>query len=287
MTAGAAATPPPETGAQPDNGGQPDPWTGALEGVDEVHRPFVEQAINPLREQFTPRLELAERLEPLGEYADDLLGLIEDVDEESGANGLQALLTFLDLTNFDPEQPDSPEFKQFAEWWEGIGEEYGLFDDDDGDGGDDPAAANGQGNPETAELRELVGSLQAKIEQLESGGRQQQEAQRIQTQVEQLMAKHGIEDDEAGETRSFILRLAGSYVEQPNMVELAVADYLKLTGKAQQGLLGGEKTETVTAGASPRGGTADHSPEEVTTGDPIASRRRASELAKQRLRAAG
>lgn len=287
MSAPGADAPPAGNGQPPESGQPADPWTGTLESVGEEYRPLIEEPINSLREQLSPRLELADRLEPLGDYAEDLLALANDRDGD-GPSALDGVLDFVAMSlAVDPEQPDSPEYQQFAEWWENIGEELGLFDDD----GDDPDDGNPEGEPnaETAELRELVGQLQSKIEQLESGGRVQDIRARMEQTRERLFAEHGIKDNE--ETRKFITRLGQSYVESAEtdeqVVELAVADYLKLTGKAQQGLLDGEETETVSATRSPGNGTADFSAEEITTGDPTQSRKRASQIAKQRLQSLG
>jgi hypothetical protein len=158
-------------GSQPDQQTTPDPWTQTLEGVDEVYRPHVEQAINPLREQFGPRLELADRLEPLSDYADDLLALHQMGDEQGTA--LQDFLGFAQMASqVDPENPDAPATKAFADWFYDIGEQLGLLDPEDGDddGGidgddDDPDVGGG----DVAELRGLVEQLQARLEQAERG----------------------------------------------------------------------------------------------------------------------
>jgi nitrate reductase cytochrome c-type subunit len=120
------------------------------------------------------------------------------------------------------------------------------------------------------------------VEQAESVPRVQAEQQRIDSEVAEAVKKHGLKDDEA--TKNTILRFARDYVEQPNMIELAVKDLLTLTGGAQRDLLGGEETESVTAGASPGNGSPDMSPEEITTGDPDETRKRAHKVAMSRLR---
>jgi hypothetical protein len=280
-----AAPPPVQNGAAPEGQQTQDPWTQTLEGVDEVYRPHVEQAIGGLREQFTPRLELADRLEPLGDYADDLLALHGMADDDG--NALQDFLGFASMASqVDPENPDSEANKAFAEWFYEIGEQMGLIDpedgDDDGEEFADEDAEGEDGNPEVAELRDLVGQLQQRLEQAESVPRVQAEQQRIDSEVAEAVKKHGLKDDEA--TKNTILRFARDYVEQPNMIELAVKDLLTLTGGAQRDLLGGEETESVTAGASPGNGSPDMSPEEITTGDPDETRKRAHKVAMSRLR---
>jgi hypothetical protein len=127
----------------------PDPWTSTLEGVDEVYRPHVEQAINPLREQFGPRLELADRLEPLSDYADDLLALHEMGDEQGTA--LQDFLGFAQMASqVDPENPDAPANQAFADWFYEIGDQLGLLDPDEGDDGDGGGAATTGTTPTAA-----------------------------------------------------------------------------------------------------------------------------------------
>jgi hypothetical protein len=272
-------------GSQPDQQTAPDPWTSTLEGVDEVYRPHVEQAINPLREQFGPRLELADRLEPLSDYADDLLALHEMGDEQGTA--LQDFLGFAQMASqVDPENPDAPANQAFADWFYEIGDQLGLLDPDEGDDaggdgedGDDP---DGGGDDDVTELRGLVEQLQARLEQAEAAPRIQSEQQRIDTQLAKAIEQHHLTDDE--DTRNMILRLARDYVEKPDMVDLAVNDYLKLTGRAQSELLGGEdQVERVTAGASPGNGVPDTRPDDIVTGDPKESRRRAKAAALSRL----
>jgi hypothetical protein len=127
------AAPAAENGTQPTDQQTTDPWTSTLEGVDEVYRPHVEQAINPLREQFGPRLELADRLEPLSDYADDLLALHGMADEDGTA--LQDFLGFAQMASqVDPENPDSEANQAFAEWFYEIGDQLGLLDPDDARG---------------------------------------------------------------------------------------------------------------------------------------------------------
>ena len=267
-----------ENGTQPTN----DPWEGAVQNAPEEHRDLLQEAFTPLREQLSPRLEIADRLEPLNDFADDLLALAQDGDETG--NALQDVLGFVALTAAigDPENPDPQALEEFAGWWEQIGETYGLFDDDgeDPDGDEDPDG----GDPAQAKITELEGQIQALRQEL--GGLHQNdrvaaERQRIEKALEKGLAANSIEDTE--ETRQYIYPLAGRYADQDDPIGLALKDYLKLTGGAQAALLNGQETETVPAGRSPRGGSPDLSPEEITTGDPTQTRRRAREAAMSRL----
>jgi TolA-binding protein len=295
VSTGPAAAPPPaaENGGQPgaevqpqqeQNGG--DPWETAFSSIPEATRQFAEEAFNPLREQFTPRLELADRLEPLGDYADDLLALHGMADDDG--NALEDFLGFAAMASqVDPENPDSEANQAFAEWFYEIGEKMGLIDPEDGDEPDDGEDEGYGEEPEgeAGELRQQLQAMQATIERLEAQPRIQSEQQRINTEVDAAIKEHGLTDDES--TRKAILRFARDYVEQPNMVELAVKDVLTLNGGAQRGLLNGAETETVTAGASPGNGSPDLSPDEIATGDPSQTRRNAKQAALSRLRAAG
>jgi hypothetical protein len=274
--------PPPVEGTE--NGTQPvanDPWEGAVASAPEEHRDLLQEALNPLREQIGPRLEVADRLEPLNDFADDLLALAQDGDETG--NALQDVLGFVALTAAigDPENPDPQALEEFAGWWEQIGETYGLFDEDDGDPGDGDV---GEDDPAQAKITELEGQIQALRQEL--GGLAQNdrvaaERQRIEKSLEKGLAENSIEDNE--ETRQYIYTLAGRYADQDDPIGLALKDYLKLTGGAQSALLNGQETETVPAGRSPRGGSPDLSPEEITTGDPSETRRRARQAAMSRL----
>jgi hypothetical protein len=287
------AAPPPaaENGGQPGAENQPqqengsDPWETAFQSIPEATRQFAEEAFNPLREQFTPRLELADRLEPLGGYADDLLALHGMADDDG--NALEDFLGFARMASqVDPENPDSEANQAFAEWFYGIGEQMGLLDPEDSDEETDDDGDEYDDEPDPlAELREQNAAMQAKLEQLEAQPRIQSEQQRINTEVEQAIKDNGLTDSE--QTRKAILRFARDYVEQPNMVELAVKDLLTLTGGAQRELLGDAETETIPAGASPGNGSPDLSPADIATGDPTQSRRNAKQAALSRLRAAG
>jgi hypothetical protein len=300
VSTGPAAPPPAaENGSQPGAEQQPqenaDPWTSTLEGVDEVYRPHVEQAINPLREQLSPQLELADRLGPLGDYADDLLALHGMADDDG--NALEDFLGFAAMASqVDPENPDSEANQAFADWFYEIGERMGLIDPEDGGDPDSEDGEDYEGEEETGEaaaLREQLQAMQATIERLEAQPRVQAEQQRIDAQVNGAIKEHGLVPEGAKEEdvqamRNTILRFARDYVEQPNMIDLAVKDVLTLTGGAQRGLLNGAETETVSpAGVSPGNGSPDLHPEDLTTGDPTATRRAVKQAAMSRLRAAG
>jgi hypothetical protein len=283
--------PPPAEGTE--NGTQPvanDPWEGAVASAPEEHRDLLQEALNPLREQIGPRLEVADRLEPLNDFADDLLALAQDGDETG--NALQDVLGFVALTAAigDPENPDPQALEEFAGWWEQIGETYGLFDEDDGDPGD---GGGGEDDPAQAKITELEGQIQALRQEL--GGLAQNdrvaaEKTIIQSTLEKGLKKNGItfeDEEQAEETRKYILRLAQAYAEDvqdtAEMVNLGLKDYLKLTGGAQRELLGDRETETVAAGRSPGNGTPDTRPEDITTGDPTRTRQNAKRAALSRL----
>ena len=280
--------PPPAEGNE--NGSQPttDPWDSAVQTAPEEHRDLLQEALNPLREQIGPRLEVADRLEPLNDFADDLLALAQDGDETG--NALQDVLGFVALTAAigDPENPDPQALEEFAGWWEQIGETYGLFDDDGDDpDGDDP---DGGGDPAQAKITELEGQIQALRQEL-GGLHQNDRVAAEKTIITETLSKgfkeHGIEDDEEGENRKYILRLSQAYANEATsteeMVKLGLKDYLKLTGNGQRELLGDRETERVTAGRSPGSGTPDTRPEDITTGDPTETRKRARQAAMSRL----
>jgi hypothetical protein len=284
---------PAENGAQPQGQPAADPWTQALEGVDEVYRPHVEQTINPLREQFGPRLELADRLEPLGDYADDLLALHGMADDEG--NALQDFLGFASMASqVDPENPDSEANQAFQEWFFQIGEQMGWIDPEDGEAeedGEEFADEDGQGaNPEVEELRGIIQQLEQRVEQAESQPRVQAIQQEINGLVENAVREHRLGgEDKEGQERAgkAILRFARDYQDtaesNQQMIDLAVKDLLTLTGGAQRELLNGRDTEAVAAGASPGNGSPDLSPEDLLTGNPEESKRRARRAAESRL----
>jgi hypothetical protein len=271
----------------------PDPWTSTLEGVDEVYRPHVEQAINPLREQFGPRLELADRLEPLSDYADDLLALHEMGDEQGTA--LQDFLGFAQMASqVDPENPDAPANQAFADWFYEIGDQLGLLDPDDGEDGedgDDPDGDEPEGDDDVTELRGIVEQLQARLEQAEAAPRIQSIQQEIGGLIEKAIDEHrlgGKDDKDRKQIKTAILKFAEDYKDTAStnakMIDMAVRDVLTLRGGAQTELLGGEdQVERVTAGASPGNGVPDTRPDDIVTGDPKESRRRAKAAALSRL----
>jgi hypothetical protein len=286
------AAPAAENGTQPTDQQTTDPWTSTLEGVDEVYRPHVEQAINPLREQFGPRLELADRLEPLSDYADDLLALHGMADEDGTA--LQDFLGFAQMASqVDPENPDSEANQAFAEWFYEIGDQLGLLDPDEPetDDPDDPEDGD-KPNAEVEELRGIIGQLQARVEQAEAAPRIQSVQQEINGLIEKAVDDHrlgGSNDEDRQKIKDAIVRFANDYKDDASlsnaeMVNKAVQDVLVLRGGAQTELLGGdENVERVVAGASPGNGVPDTRPEEIATGDPKESRRRAKAAALSRL----
>jgi hypothetical protein len=287
------AAPAAENGTQPTDQQTTDPWTSTLEGVDEVYRPHVEQAINPLREQFGPRLELADRLEPLSDYADDLLALHGMADEDGTA--LQDFLGFAQMASqVDPENPDSEANQAFAEWFYEIGDQLGLLDPDNEDeeaDPDDPEDGD-KPNAEVEELRGIIGQLQARVEQAEAAPRIQSVQQEINGLIEKAVDDHrlgGSNDEDRQKIKDAIVRFANDYKDDASlsnaeMVNKAVQDVLVLRGGAQTELLGGdENVERVVAGASPGNGVPDTRPEEIATGDPKESRRRAKAAALSRL----
>jgi hypothetical protein len=300
-------------GSQPDQQTTPDPWTQTLEGVDEVYRPHVEQAINPLREQFGPRLELADRLEPLSDYADHLLALHGMADDEG--NSLEDILGVASmLQNLDPENPEAPANKMFADWFYEVGDALGLldpedgngegegeFEDDDGEGGFDDTgddvtqqltARLEQAEARIAQAEARAAQADARAEQAEAAPRIQAIQQEIGGLIEKAIDEHrlgGKDDKDREKIRTAILKFADDYKDDKTrtnaeMIAMAVQDVLTLRGGAQTELLGGgDEVEWVTAGASPGNGVPDTRPDDIVTGDPKESRRRAKAAALSRL----
>lgn len=290
MSAPGQDAPPPaaENGSEAQQG-TPDPWESAFSAIPEATRQFAEEAFNPLREQFTPRLELADRLEPLGDYADDLLSLVQDADDDG--NSLQDLLGFAQmLSQIDPDNLDADGSKQFVEWWENVGEQLGLLGDDEEDGEED---LDGE---QPSEIEQRL----ARLEQENAALREEHNSSKAESRVanvQQVMAaamdkgiaENKIEDNE--ENRKRITALASAYANDSDLtdaqvIERGIADYLTLTGQGQRELLGDTEIERVPAGSSPGGGAPDASPEDILTGNPSESRKRAHQIAMQRLRAA-
>jgi hypothetical protein len=290
---------PPPTGdtEQPETTTSEDRWglDEVLERVPEHVREFIPR--DQLRSHLDQRVtELDQLKDRYGPYNDALAPLLEDRDPESGATQLDALLGFYELTaraadlGEDGTPVDPEAHQEMYDWWEQVGEQLGYFGEDEDGGDDDPAGAGEGGGEDEDELRQMVEELQGRLAEFETNGRVESEQQRLERELEELMDKHEIKDEAESEDdrrrgltpRGVILRLAQTYSEEPNAIELAVGDYLRLTGKAQSALVSaaGEQTAPLQGGPSLERGNTDTEPE------PIRSRAEAKQAALARMRAA-
>lgn len=302
--AGGTAPGSPAAGATPPGNEDPFGFNAHLEGADPTVRPYLERVFGELGPQLTERMgQVPEQFQPLAPFMDRITPLLETPDGAE-APVIAGLLDFYEMTG------DEARLDEFADWFDRVGEEYGFFDDEGGDPvvGDpgDPAG----GDPQQQRIDQLEADLAAIRGELQQGQQQtavQQQQQTFQTQLSTLMEQNGITDqgpdgtelgDEA-KPSTIILRLASSYVdagETTNAIDMAVRDYMTITGQARGQLVGaaGEATTPATdplldvahtggrrAGASLGSGSPDTEPEAVH------SWQDARRIALSRLQASG
>lgn len=241
---GAAAPAPgaPAPNAAPPSGqqagAQADPWGFAqhVAGAPEHLRAPLQTALDAiaptLEQRFAPYQPLEQRME-------QLTPLLEA--DEQGNTTLDGLLSLFELFN-DPNRVDD-----FANWWEAIGDQFEFFGDDENEGGAGGAAA---AQDELGELdpavRAHIERLEARLGEFETRSQQTQEqqtreaaiadaAQAIRTELTTAMQAAGIDghDNLQSPNAVDILRLVGSYGNDPKAVEKAVADFARMTGRAQ------------------------------------------------------
>lgn len=273
MSSTATQAPPDEPGQEPVT---PDPGSAAAAPADA---PTSAPTDAPTDE---PAIEWPEQLQPYQEA----LGPLLEADED-GNTMLAGVLDLVDMAG-NPDRIDD-----FASWWDQIGQEFGFFAGD----GEEPDAQGGE-QPESddpvEQLRQQVQQLQQRLEGTDRQSAAERHAQQVDQEVDQLMSQHRIVNDEslpeAQRPRTMILRLAATYVNDPNTVDqavqLGVQDYMRLTGQAQAGMLqrAGEETmgvEQLAGGGSPgpslAGGSPDMDPE------PVGSWKDAKQAAIRRL----
>jgi hypothetical protein len=311
---GGAAAPAPGTGTPPA-GAAPttdnDPWglNAALTNAPEHLRPMLQTEFDRISPMLSER---AERFAPVEPFLERLTPLLEADDQ--GNTVLDGLLAFYQMTG------DESQLDAFQDWWDQVGASYGFFDDEQGGGaGGEGAAAAPAGEPtqdprdaQIAELKQQVDALKGEFTTTQQRQAVDQAAQRISSELVQLMQAAKIEGhDQAEPLKSAaagdILRLAQSYGEDPQAISKATADYLRMTGQAQSALVTGaggqdvsglEALQAALAAGGPAGGgggapaprqpgpslgrgNADYEPE------PVRAFADAKEIAMQRMREAG
>lgn len=155
---------------------------------------------------------------------------------------------------------------KFEEWWRAMGEHLGFLEEEEAGGEGDGEETT----PEVAELRGHIAELTQKLEQIEGRDAERETSERqraVQAEIRsQLDALHGHEDFPTREDGSpdddVVLRLAFAYGGEPDAVDKAFKDYLRIAGKAQGELV---KEKLDQPAAALQGGSPNTSPPEIRT----------------------
>lgn len=294
-----AAAVPPAAPQQPlSQPGNEQTLAHQLAALNAQTPPAAAPATDPVIAALQPMLpQLAPLLEADDQGNTPLAGLI----------GLYGLFT------------DESRVDDLAEWWDSIGEEFGFFEDEPGQGAAAGAAAAqtpaAPGQPDLSQLDPAVAAviqgLQAQVQELSTGLQEQTTQQKVQAQTEKVrgdlstaMQTAGVpnHDNIKSEEATDILRMALSYGEDPEAIQKATARYAQITGARapaaaegadpqlggvaalQAALNGGVVPQQPSRAAAPASalgrGNADTEPE------PVKSWEDARALALQRLREA-
>lgn len=225
---------------------------------DEL-RPYLEAELKKIEgnatRKFQEHAEYQKRMAPLEEMG------LHDVDPEE----LQELLQIRQYAQ-DPEQ--------FRSWWETLGEQLGYFEPDG-----EPGAEGEQEPPDQSQ--ELMAKFQQMLDErlgpVEQQARSQAEEQRVEQErtaiseeLSELREQHGEFDE------NVVCQLALAYADDDDAIAKGFADYQRLVGGAERGLLANKSDQP---SAPMGGGQPASNVEEIKTFDD------AKKAAMERLRA--
>jgi hypothetical protein len=273
---------PPATAAQPpaaDTGGEQgrgdvDHLAGLydLSTAPEHLRPHMQEELRKinagLSRRFNEHAEYRQRWEPL-EQIDGL----PDVPPED----LNDLLAVREMIVQAAAEQD-PDDEALYDWWNKLGEHFGFLDDQPDNG--DPAAGSGEdpadGMPAWAQqLQQQVQTLNERLD-----GREQTEmvstAQaQLDRELGQLGEQHNLDDD----AQNTVLQLSLAYGGAPDALQRALADYFRIAGKAENGLLEAGDPNSQPGPSTPAGGQPAGEERPMRFGDP-----RVKQAAVERMR---
>jgi hypothetical protein len=203
-------------GIDSSNGLYPD-LSNVPEGVRQAVLPLLKEYEGNATRKFQEAAEYRKQWEPF-----EQLG-INQIDPEEMAD----LLAFRELAS-DPDQ--------FAEWYQQVGEQLEL-----GGGPQYDQQPSEEGGMDMGALEDMIGrALDQRLGPIEQTFQQQQEAQNlaqaesyITSQLDGLQEQHGEFDRDA------VCQLALAY-DGPEAVEKGFADYQRLIGQAEKGVLSGK-----------------------------------------------
>jgi len=135
----------------------------------------------------------------------------------------------------------------FKEWWQSVGSELGYEGQPD-PGAEDPFVADPDAGPNTEEI-------EAQVQQQSDQQRVAEAQTQIDQQLAQLKAEHGEFNEDA------VCQLALAYDGAPDSITNAYADYQRLVGQAENGLVSGKMGQPDT----PESGGGNAPPEPITS----------------------
>ncbi len=245
----------PDTAQSSDDGGQEQgggPFDAVYEAVphgEDAVREALKKAEAGITRNFQEHAEQRERFGGL----EGIEGLQDIPPEDLGQ--LVELHSYMQ----DPES--------FEELWNAWGEEYGYFDDEDGEDGEgEDYEDDDEGEDDLASrvAQMVLEQVEGRIAPIEEGVRAGEEEQRIaqasqevDRQLKALHEEHG-ELDEATEEK--ILRLALSYGDDDDAINRGAQDYFSIVGDSERGLLD-RKSDQPSPGES--GGRPNTAPDAI------------------------
>lgn len=238
-----------------DGGGQGDTGQGDTGGAGGLYdlssapeelRPFIQDELKKIEANTTRKFQ---------EHADyrkgwepfEQLGLNQRDPEE-----IQNLLAFADMAA-NPEQ--------FKEWWTAVGEEMGLFPEQENGTGDLDDDDDGDLADRVAQI--VLEQMDERLQPFEQTITQQQQEARVAAEEAKIDQELAALEEQHGEfDRQVVCQLALAYEGEPNQIEMAFADYQRINGVAENQIVNGRLNKPKGAVG---GGQAPQEPNEVKT----------------------
>lgn len=232
------------TAAQPGAGEQPDTGRGDVDHLaglydlstaPEALRPHLQEELRKINagvgRRFQEHAEFRQQFEPL----QGIDGLADTPPED-----LEDLLAVRNMIVAATDE-SNPDDGQLYEWWEKLGEHFQFFGgdrDDGGEPGEEPGDLGGEEPPEWAQqIMEENRQLRERLDGTERSTRAQQAEQAVQAELNQLVEKHSLDED----AQARVLQLAYAYGGAEDALQKGLADYFAISGKAEAGLLDGNR----------------------------------------------
>jgi hypothetical protein len=251
----AAAQPEEPQRGEPEGQGADDNGLYDLSAVPEDIRPYVVDELKKIEanatRKFQEHADFRKQWEPYQE-----LGVDKVSPEE-----MEQLLDFLQIARDE---------QAFANWWEQVGEEFGLFDDEEPEEDGEFGEASDENIEQVVKnlLDERLGPVEARLSEDEQEQRVQAAWDEIQSQLAALREEHGDFDEDA------VCQLAMAYGGDEDAIQRGFEDFQRIAGHAERQFVegNGDQPETPERGGAPSANS-----------EPITDFAQATSIAKQRM----